>query len=813
MSYKEVLRGLTAGEQNNANRFRQFESIRLAEDRERGRERLKAISQFSSSLDGFIKNTVDKQIEEDKLKGKLAAIEQDMESREVTGQANIPQEDFDDYFANKETLLDSKKQLNTVANNVLEEGGTFQEADEISNLSGWALYSFVQQKSKIAADGYEDWLKGEMQNNDSIELEANGTTFTPSTAETLDQRNIALKALRRQYLIEQNLTDVNRALLDDKEVGFYDKVQSAHSTIMKGYEKDDAIDKGFKIRTDAVNDFAVNKDFESLLGTIKRTVKKDGTVHNRAEALDETFKILTDMAKTGQLTEDDLKDIQDQEIMIDGKPYKASRWKTRWLKLADEVTEYQNEVLKNEIESLENKGKKYIIDIQEKESKLQKEGKRFSEAEIDEMITNWDAKWGKVDSYLFDLKTRSSEDKIDEDIIEILEAKQKNLQPIYKEDVDQIQDFEKWKKWTKIIEETDLTLPSDIKTKRDERIKSTVEQRTLKNQDSIRGEKYTANMHQATDDYNKLYAEAITKKESPTEAHRYAIDIIEKNINDGVYDTWNYRKQDPSREHEQNLQTSLFAIGTNPSIITESVIPGTEEALKTYIKSKGKTVPIIFEQITTEYNKTAETPISPSYLATLQAEAAGNKIENVISDIDKETLELPKHVQQILLRHPDQYKVQRAKIEMLKEDGDISYNDVDYLIQEVAQMDIDKDNQLKPLPKDLKPRIGDWKDIKGIGYVVYDGEEWIRKGNKGRFKEAYIGNVENYRDIDNFVKPYDGNYKGDIPLGSWKKIPNAIGYVVWDGEKFVRSGNKGRGGEYEGELSNFVDLDGQVKNF
>lgn len=108
MSYKEVLRGLTAGEQNNANRFQQFESIRLAEDRERGRERLKAISQFSTSLDGFIKNTVDKQIEEDKLKGKLAAIEQDMESREVTGQTQIPQQDFDDYFANKETLLDSK---------------------------------------------------------------------------------------------------------------------------------------------------------------------------------------------------------------------------------------------------------------------------------------------------------------------------------------------------------------------------------------------------------------------------------------------------------------------------------------------------------------------------------------------------------------------------------------------------------------------------------------------------------------------------------------------------------------------------------
>ena len=60
---------------------------------------------------------------------------------------------------------------NNVANNVLEEGGSFQEASQVSNLSGWALYSYVQQKSKIAADGYEDWLKGEMLNNESIKLE------------------------------------------------------------------------------------------------------------------------------------------------------------------------------------------------------------------------------------------------------------------------------------------------------------------------------------------------------------------------------------------------------------------------------------------------------------------------------------------------------------------------------------------------------------------------------------------------------------------------------------------------------------------
>ena len=126
-------------------------------------------------------------------------------------------------------------------------------------------------------------------------------------------------------------------------------------------------------------------------------------------------------------------------------------------------------------------------------------------------------------------------------------------------------------------------------------------------------------------------------------------------------------------------------------------------------------------------------------------------------------------------------------------------------------MDIDKDNKLKPLPQDLKPRIGDWKDVDGIGYVVWDGEEWIRKGMKGRYRKPYLGNVENYRDIDNFVKPYDGKYTGEIPLGAWQKLPNAVGYIVWDGKNWVRSGNKTRAAEYEGEVKELLDLDGEVK--
>ena len=69
MSYKEVLRNLSAGEQRNADRFREIESVRLAEDRERGRERLAALSNFSDTLDGFVKSKAEDFKEEEILRG------------------------------------------------------------------------------------------------------------------------------------------------------------------------------------------------------------------------------------------------------------------------------------------------------------------------------------------------------------------------------------------------------------------------------------------------------------------------------------------------------------------------------------------------------------------------------------------------------------------------------------------------------------------------------------------------------------------------------------------------------------------------
>ena len=814
-TYEQVLAGQTQAEESNISRTIQYNAQRQSEDRQASLDKLRAVGHFSKALDGFIQDTVDKNIEDEKERGKLLAIEEDFETQEGEGILNIPIEEQEEYYANKESIKANKKELNEEANKVIEAGGSYQDANDVSNLSGWALYSYVQQKSKIAADNYEDWLKGEMNNNDTLNLNVNGVEFTPSTAETLDQKSVAMKALRRQYVRDNDLLDVNRSLLADEEVGFYDKVHSAHKNLRKEYETAQDIDDGIKIRTDAIEQFRVNKDFALLLGEIKRTRKPDGSHYNRKEALDETFKILKDLALTGDITVDQLAELQEQEVTINGETYKAGRWRKRWAQLAIDITEAKKNAMDAEQDEFEMQGDKYIMDIQAKEAELQKEGKRYSEAEIDEMITNWNPQWGKLDPYLTDLKTRSTEDGIDDDVIKILEEKIKNKQPIYQTDVNKINDSTKWAKWTKVAKDvanTDLIKAEE--TLRDEAVKGVIETAFFDNVDNPKGTKWRAANTQAIEAYNELFQLKRPNYENSQKTHEAVMKELAPRIEAGEFNVWDWEKDDASDDQTffKNKRIAIAAIEIDSNIIKDSVIPGTEDALKTYITSKGKTVPKIYEDLAVSINKgNPDNPISPSGLAYLQAQAAGNDVENIKSEIDKEIDELPKHVKQTLLRHPDQYKVARAKLELIKEDGDISYNDIEYLIHEVADMDLKKDDKNKPLTQDLQPRIGDWKDIKGIGYVVWDGEEWLRKGNKGRYKQPYLGNVENYRDIDNYVKPYDGNYTGEIPLGAWYKLPNAIGYAVWDGKNWVRSGNKTRAAQYEGEVTELIDVDGEVK--
>ena len=160
MSYRSVLDNLTQGEQRNADRAVRFDQNMITHERKRDLDRLDSIKGFSQKLDQFVQDKYKRDDKQLQAEMELKAAEEHLEAKEQTGNPNISEEDYLEYKQNSDTILSNEKQLAKVANKALEEGATFQEAKQIHNLSGAALYYYVRAKSKIAADGYDDWISG-----------------------------------------------------------------------------------------------------------------------------------------------------------------------------------------------------------------------------------------------------------------------------------------------------------------------------------------------------------------------------------------------------------------------------------------------------------------------------------------------------------------------------------------------------------------------------------------------------------------------------------------------------------------------------
>ena len=343
MSYRRVLDNLTQGEEANVTRAGKYNQDWVSHERKRDLAQLDAIKGFSQKLDQFVQDKYKRDDAQLQADMELKVAEEHLEAKEQTGDANISEEENIQYIKNKEDILINEKDLAKAANSALEKGASFQEAKQIHNLSGAALYYYVRAKSKIAADGYDDWIAGEMKNNNTLELEANGVKFTPQTADTLDQKKIAMKALRREYMRQNDLASVNPALLNDEDVGFYDKAIESHDKLYKAYEKDDAIETGINDRLEAANQFKIDKDFEALFGKIKITAKENGDAHSYKDVLDETFEVLKDSVLNGDIEFEDLEEIKNQKITVDGKQTTVGRWKTRWRELETELAEAEKE--------------------------------------------------------------------------------------------------------------------------------------------------------------------------------------------------------------------------------------------------------------------------------------------------------------------------------------------------------------------------------------------------------------------------------------------------------------------------------------
>ena len=350
---------------------------------------------------------------------------------------------------------------------------------------------------------------------------------------------------------------------------------------------------------------------------------------------------------------------------------------------------------------------------------LWQQGKRYSREQAKEFSRKWKyAKWGALPDHIKNMVT--TEEIADEDINERLERKVRDGETIYKEDLYGIDSYELWKEWANIAKDSqNYSLPQEFQELSKERIIAAVNAyKDITEANVAKTPSWVANKQQAERDLKLFYKDFIKNEGSPNNAYLKAIEKVEKKIKAGDYNS--FPTSSSNQVFLENREIAKTSIAITPEIVTTSVIPGTEEALKEYKNSGGTIVPKIYEDLA---NKLA---LSPTQLANYQLEAVGEG--PIKTEADKELENLAPNVKHLLTLHPDKPRVERAKIELLKEDGNITYNEVGYLIDEAVTERLAEKGYVTPELGVVRPQIGDWKRLPRGTFIKWDGNQWIETG-------------------------------------------------------------------------------------
>jgi len=626
----------------------------------------------------------------------------------------LPTDSVVDQIEGSNKLYEQHLDIQKVGDTLWKQGSPLNVVNNVKRSSAWWDYGAAQYRAEAAGDAFSFWIQDYLRDS--------GATAPHEVQEALEKG-------RDQFLRMNNLHGYSSDFLNPtlKKMGAASRRLIANAQAGQDFADSQDMVKVEKSR------FHQSKDIDSMNRYFATGMKSFDDKGNRMKG---SFKniLADDLSNTDIFSEEVFDALMDSPTT--DQPNKT--WAERhpfWyedIKQRREIDAQERRTARQK--ALEFEGLKYGDDIKAKESLLFDQGKRFSEKEIEGFIKKWVPSWGPVPNRLKNML--STEDKIDADIVETLNDKIRNNQPIYKEDLYNISDNNIYAQFAKIAKDTNqYSIPKEYEDKSKERIIAAVNTHKDETEaNTAKTESWVANKQQATDDYDVLYKKYIHKVDGAREAHLLAIEEVTKRIKNGDYDS--YPTSSPTNTFIKNRETASFAIGTDPTIINNSVIPGTEKDLKRFKESGGTDVSKMYEDLANKL------PMTPSELANRQLLAVGD--EPIMSEIESETASLPSHVQHLLKMHPDQQRVQRAKIEMLREDGNITYNDVGYLMDEVYAEVLPPNAVLGK----LVPQIGDWKRLKGGTFIKWDGRQWIETGFFTTGRQEFIHPVEEYLDKD-----------------------------------------------------------------
>jgi len=631
----------------------------------------------------------------------------------------LPSDSVADQVEGSNKLYEQHLDIQDIGEALWKQGSPVNVVNNVKRSSAWWEYGAALYRAEAAGDAFSFWIQNYVRDSGAIQ---------PHEVQE------ALEKGREKFLKMNNLYGYSSDFLNPTLKKMGDASRRLLAKAQSGKDHVDSQDMVAVLR----NQFYQNKDVESMnryfadgmksfdqngvryKGLFKEELKKD--LSNTDVFSDEVFESLINSPTTDQ-------------------PSKT--WAERHPLWYEQIVEARKEDARSRFANRqaehEFEGKQWLQKLKNDEDLLFAQGKRYSRDQQKEFIRQWkDNKWGPIPPHLTNMVT--TEEVSDEDIQELLNEKIRLNQPIYKEDLYNIDDQELFKSYAQYaIDSQKNALPKEYEDLSKERIVAAVDAyKDIKEANTAKTPSWIANKQQATADLHLFYKDFIKNEGSARNAYLKAIEQVEKNIEKGKYDS--YPTSSSNQVYLENRQIAKESIALTPEIVTTSVIPGTEEALKEYKNSGGTIVPKIYEDLA---NNLA---LSPTQLANYQLEAVGEK--PIKTEADEELEKLAPNVKHLLTLHPDKPRVERAKIELLKEDGNITYNEIGYLIDEAVTDQLGDKGYVTPELGMVRPRIGDWKRLPQGTFIKWDGAQWIETGVFFTGRKEYEFPATEYLDRD-----------------------------------------------------------------
>ena len=327
----------------------------------------------------------------------------------------------------------------------------------------------------------------------------------------------------------------------------------------------------------------------------------------------------------------------------------------------------------------------------EENERIKQGGTRFTEDEIVEYYkNNYDPSQGGPLTQQMINEWWTAEEAFDEEHDRVLNEREKLGIPISKKEANKFNDPDKRAYWSNKAITLNTSVPSAANIKN---AKALIKAHSVKHNklegspDPSTNETYVNNTTYGELEYQRIYAEEIQTAPSANAAHLETMKRIKENIFEGNYDTPPTPSISAAKQRELTLQSATEAIKLNPDIINTGIIFGTEKILEE-VRANPNEIHVFYQQLADRYSSNNK-PVTADALQYAQLEIA-HKLFGGSKPVKSEILEayekLDPGVQFLLANHPTPEKVMRAKIEAFKDDGEITYDEIEFLLEELTEL-------------------------------------------------------------------------------------------------------------------------------